>query len=148
MDAMEEFLSRDAAAVTAAFTRDNLGRICTLVRAAGVRAGIAPRDIEDLLIAVSEVATKAIRYAGGVGSIAVRCLGVGLITEIRDFGPGLPAHTIAAIPSPGVPVGGGLWRARLLCKELEILSSPLGVTVRMFTPCRGAETARCAGSAP
>ena len=123
-------------AVTATFTRDSVGKVCTLVRPAATRVAIAPRDIEDLLIAVSEVVTNAIRYAGGTGSITVQCLSAGLIVEIRDSGPGLPDSLVAAIPPLDFPVEGGLSRARLLCEELKILSSPLGVTVRMFTPCR------------
>ena len=138
----------EQAAVTATFTRDSLGRVCTLVRAAGVRAGIAPRDIEDLLIAVSEVVTNAIRHAGGAGSITVRRLSAGLMVEVHDDGPGLPDSMITATPSPEIPVGGGLWRARLLCNELSVLTSPLGVTVAMFTPCRVAKTTRHAESVP
>jgi anti-sigma regulatory factor (Ser/Thr protein kinase) len=125
-------------AVTATFTRDSLGKVCTLVRTVGVRAGIAPRDIEDLLIAVSEVVTNAIRYGGGTGSITVRRLTGGLVAEIRDCGPGLPDTLTAGRLVPDIPVGGGLSRARLLCEKLDVLSSPLGVTVRMFTPCRAA----------
>lgn len=67
----------DRGAITATFTRNGLGKVCTLVRSAGARASLAPRDIEDLHIAVSEIATNAIRYAGGAGSITLRRLSDG-----------------------------------------------------------------------
>jgi anti-sigma regulatory factor (Ser/Thr protein kinase) len=94
--------------------------------------------LEDLLIAVSEVVTNAIRYAEGVGSITVRRLAGGMLAEIRDNGPGLPGGMVAGRPTPEVPVGGGLWRARLLCRDFDLISSSRGVTVRIFTPCEGA----------
>jgi anti-sigma regulatory factor (Ser/Thr protein kinase) len=112
------------------FTRNSLGKVCTLVRSAGVRSGLAPRAIEDLLISVSEIVTNAIRYGGGVGSVTVHRLARELLTEIRDHGPGLP-DTVA---SGGVPADGGLRRAQLLCSRLDVLSSYQGVTVRIFTP--------------
>jgi anti-sigma regulatory factor (Ser/Thr protein kinase) len=121
-------------AVTAAITMHTVGRVCTLVRATGRRAGVAPRDLEDLLIAVSELATNVIRHAGGSGSITLRSMSVGLFAEIRDSGPGLPESMTIERPSPAVGHGQGLWLARLLCKDFQIVSSPGGVTVRIFTP--------------
>ena len=102
------------------------------MRNAAVRTGLAARRIEDLLIAVSEVATNAIQYAGGCGSITVRSLAGRFIVEICDTGPGLPASLTAGGPLVDLPEGSGLWSARVLCEELHVLSSPVGVTVRMF----------------
>ena len=52
-------------AVTETITMHTVGKVCTLVRAAAGRAGVATRDIDDLLIAVSELVTNVIRHAGG-----------------------------------------------------------------------------------
>jgi anti-sigma regulatory factor (Ser/Thr protein kinase) len=128
----------DRGAVTATFTRHSLGKVCTLVRSAGVRASLAPRDIEDLLIAVSEIATNAIRYAGGIGSITLQRLTSGLLAEIRDNGPWLPDGLLIEARQPDVLDGRGLWLARLLSKDFEFVSSPSGVVVRIFTPCAAA----------
>jgi anti-sigma regulatory factor (Ser/Thr protein kinase) len=125
-------------AVTATVTPDSLGKVCSLVRMCARRTGLAPCDIEDLLIALSEVATNAIQYAGGAGSITMRIVAGGLI-EIRDNGPGLPDTVTAGGPLVHIPDGGGLRRAQVLCEELHVLSGPLGVTVRMFMPCKTTE---------
>ncbi len=123
--------------VTTTFTQLTVGRVGTLVRAGCVAAGIAPRDVEDLLIAVNEIVTNAIRYAGG-GSITVRRVADGLLTEVSDTGPGLPDSVTIGAPASDATEWPGLWLARLMCKEFDIASSSSGVTVRMFTPCRSA----------
>jgi anti-sigma regulatory factor (Ser/Thr protein kinase) len=119
-------------AVTETITMHTVGKVCTLVRAAASRAGVATRDIDDLLIAVSELVTNVIRHAGGTGSITVRSMSAGLFAEISDNGPGLP-ETLA-IERPGIRQGQGLWLARLLCDDLQVVSGHDGVTVRIFTP--------------
>jgi anti-sigma regulatory factor (Ser/Thr protein kinase) len=128
----------DPAVVTATFTRHCLGKVCTLVRSIAVDAGIAPRDIRDLLIAVSEIATNAIRYAGGAGSITLRRVADGLLVEISDNGPGLPDDLLMERPPQSALDGRGLWLARVLCRDFDIVSCPRGVTVRIFTPRRAA----------
>jgi anti-sigma regulatory factor (Ser/Thr protein kinase) len=122
----------ESSSVTATFTRDTIGQVCTLVRAECVRADIAPRNVEDLLIAVSEIATNAIRYAGGGGSLTLRRVARGVLVEVRDDGPGLPASLVIGRPSPDAPDGRGLWLARLLCKDFDVVSTSRGVTVRML----------------
>jgi anti-sigma regulatory factor (Ser/Thr protein kinase) len=125
----------EPAIVSITFTRHTVGRLITLVRSACVRAGVAPRDIEDLLIAISEIATNAIQYAGGGGTFTLRHRAGGLLAEIRDDGPGLPDGLAVGHPSRSAPDGRGLWLARLLCKDFDVVSTPRGVTVRMYTPC-------------
>jgi anti-sigma regulatory factor (Ser/Thr protein kinase) len=125
------------AAVGMTFDRHSLGRLCTLVRTAALNADISPWYIDDLLIAVSEIATNAICYAGGTGSITLRGLGGGLLVEISDHGPGLPDASMISRATPAL-AGRGLWLARVLIKEFDLISSPTGVTVRMFAPREGA----------
>jgi anti-sigma regulatory factor (Ser/Thr protein kinase) len=120
----------DDHAVTETFTMHTVGKVCTLVRVAASRAGVAKRDIEDLLIAVSELVTNVIRHAGGTGSITVRSMSAGLFAEISDNGPGLPENVTTERQ------GQGLWLARLLCDDIQVVSGHDGVTVRIFTPRR------------
>ena len=133
----DEMPKTGASAVTVWFTQHTVGRICGPVRSAGARARVAPRDVEALLMAASEIVTNAIRYGGGGGRLTARCLPDGILVEICDEGPGLPDD---------VPVGGagegGLHLARMLCSDLVIDSSPSGVKVRMFMRSRSASEPR------
>jgi anti-sigma regulatory factor (Ser/Thr protein kinase) len=123
--------------VSLIFTQFTVGQVGTLVRSGCIAAGVTPRDSEDLLIAVSEIVTNAIRYAGG-GSITVRRVAGGLLTVVCDSGPGLPDSLMIGRLASEATEWPGLWLARLMCNEFDIASSPSGVTVRMFTPCRAA----------
>ena len=116
------------------FTWHSLGRACDLVRAAAVEAAIAPRDIDDLLIAVSEIVINAIRYAGGSGTITAQLRGDSLLVEISDNGPGLSCASTVYRPSAAASEGHGLRLARMLSKNIAIASGPGGVTVRILTP--------------
>ena len=116
------------------FTWHSLGRACDLVRAAAVEAAIAPRDIDDLLIAVSEIVINAIRYASGSGTITAQRLGDSLLVEISDNGPGLSCASTVYRSSSAASEGHGLRLARMLSKSIAIASGPGGVTVRILTP--------------
>ncbi len=111
------------------FTRHNVGKVCTLVRSVANASDLPPWRVADLLIAVSEIVTNAICYGGGTGSITLWNRSDGLLVEIGDDGPGL-----TDLPATLTERCGGLWLARTLVKEFDLVSTPSGVTVRMFVP--------------
>ena len=118
-------------AVSEEFTRDDLAKIRELVHTAATEAGLRERA-DHLVLAVNEVVSNAIRYAGGRGHLTVEHMADGLLVEVCDHGPGLPA-AIAANPPPADALGGrGMWLIRRLCPDLEVISGPSGVTVRLF----------------
>lgn len=119
-----ELLSED-------FTVNDLPRLRSLVARAAMLAGLTARVIEDLVTAVNEIATNAIRYAGGRGRITISSFARGVSVEISDHGPGLPANLRAERPAPEATGGRGIWMARRLCERMAISSSPYGVTVRL-----------------
>lgn len=121
------------AAAVVSFNQHTVGRVCGPVRSAGTRAGVSPRDIDALLMAVSEIMTNAITHGGGGGRLTIQCPPDGLLVEIDDDGPGLPDNVIV-----GVSLDGGLRLARALCTDLAIDSSASGVKVRMFMRSRPA----------
>jgi len=120
--------------VTESFTQDDLARVRRLVYHAACAAGLGSAIVDNLVVAVNEVAINAVRYAGGHGFLRVERAPEGLLVEIRDEGPGLPADLSDERPAPDALGGRGLWMARRLCGQLDIDSSPRGVTVRMFMP--------------
>ena len=118
-------------AVNEEFTRDDLAKVRELVHTAATEARLHERA-DDLVLAVNEVVSNAIRYAGGRGHLTVEHVPDGLLVEVCDHGPGLPPAITSDPPSPDATGGRGMWLIRKLCPDLEIISGPSGVTVRLF----------------
>jgi anti-sigma regulatory factor (Ser/Thr protein kinase) len=115
------------------FTTEDLPRIRQVVRAAAYAVGLSVTQVDHMVLAVSEIAANALRYAGGCGRILVKPACDGLRVEISDTGPGLPAGLGRDRPVANAMGGRGLWLAQHLCR-LSISSSDNGVTIRMFMP--------------
>jgi anti-sigma regulatory factor (Ser/Thr protein kinase) len=115
------------------FVLEDLGSVRDAVRSAAATIGIGDDDLEKALIAVSEIATNAIRYAGGEGWLTVLCFTDGLRIEVRDRGSGLPDDVADRTPASPTAAGGrGLWLARSMVTRLDILSTPEGVTASVW----------------
>ena len=102
-------------------------RIALELAAAGVET---PRSL-DMLLAVTEVATNAIRHGRGICDVRVGVIRGRFVCEVVDRGDGFddPAAGYLA-PRPGT--GSGLWLARQLTWEIEAFRSPTGFTVRIW----------------
>jgi serine/threonine-protein kinase RsbW len=124
-------LDRTSASET--FTGADIGKVRALVHAAGVAARVASDELDNLLLAVSEVVTNAIVHGGDAGSVAVEHQTTGLVVVICDNGNGLPDNLPSDRPSIGAIGGRGLWLAHVMCPHIEIISSQGGVTVRLNT---------------
>jgi anti-sigma regulatory factor (Ser/Thr protein kinase) len=100
-------------------------RIRTRELAEGV--GLPPYAIEELAIAVSELARNMVTHAGG-GEIVIARSGTrdGVTVIARDLGPGIPDVDLALQDgySTSVGMGCGLSGARRLVDRLEISSHP------------------------
>lgn len=117
---------------TQRFTRDDLANVRGWVCAAARSQDIGGPSLDNLLVAVSEIVSNAIRYAGGGGRVKIESVADGVLVEVRDDGPGLPDDLPTDRPDPTALGGRGLWMARQLCPGMEIASCSRGVTVRMF----------------
>jgi anti-sigma regulatory factor (Ser/Thr protein kinase) len=105
------------------------------VRAAVERAlagtDCPPERIEDVVLAVNEVATNAVEHGTPDAQLSLWTSGRGLLCEIDDAGvlgdplPGLQA------PHPSDPRGRGVWIARQLCDSLHVWTDGRGTHVRM-----------------
>jgi anti-sigma regulatory factor (Ser/Thr protein kinase) len=94
------------------------------------RAGLAPDEADDFVIAVHEIAVNAVRYGSPAARLLLRVAG-GTVAEveIRDSGHWRPAA--AAVPADGGPGGMGLALARRVCDEVEIRTGRGGTMVRL-----------------
>jgi anti-sigma regulatory factor (Ser/Thr protein kinase) len=96
--------------------------------------GFAGIEIEELALAVSELATNLVRYAEN-GELTLRITGdpagSGVEVESRDIGPGIADLDFALREgaSTGDGLGGGLPAVRRLMDSFDITPGPAGTTI-------------------
>jgi anti-sigma regulatory factor (Ser/Thr protein kinase) len=124
-----------AGAVAASeFTSEELGRIRRFVADGARIRGVAFDYLDDLVVAVNEIATNAVLHGGGWGRVAMWSEEEHVVIEIMDRGT-TPPHHLAGHRQPdpmGEPESGfGLWLARQLCELVEVRGGP-GWVVRLY----------------
>ena len=99
--------------------------------AEAVGAGGAAVD-DDLVYAVSEVATNSVEHGAGEGRVSVWTPpGEPVVCEVFDAGHlGDPFPGVRP-PTAGQLRGRGVWLARTLCAEVEVRVDPTGTRVRL-----------------
>jgi anti-sigma regulatory factor (Ser/Thr protein kinase) len=113
------------------FSAWQLHDVRSVVQETLAQLGCTQERIEDIVLAVNEVATNAVEHGTPEAQLSLWTHGPGLLCEIDDGGtlrdplPGLRA------PHPSKPRGRGLWIARQLCDSLHIWSDECGTHVRM-----------------
>jgi serine/threonine-protein kinase RsbW len=114
------------------FTRSDLARVRRLVEQEAAEAGLPPERIGDVVFAVNEVATNALRHGGEPASIRIWHQAGRLLCEVRDPGAAIPASPGGnAKPAIGSGGGFGLWAARQMCEGIEFRSDRSGTVVRV-----------------
>ncbi|HEX7300813.1 MAG TPA: sensor histidine kinase [Solirubrobacteraceae bacterium] len=96
-------------------------------------AGVTEPRASAMLVAASEVIANARRHGGGVRSMRAGAVDGSFVCELSDHGPGLDDPLAGHLPPrPDADDGAGLWVARQLTDRLELLTSPDGLTVRLW----------------
>jgi anti-sigma regulatory factor (Ser/Thr protein kinase) len=96
-------------------------------------AGVSQLEAEGMLVAAGEVLANAQRHGGDVLSVEVGRVGDRFVCEVSDDGPGIDDPLAGFLPPrPGHADGAGLWVARQLTRQLELLRSPQGMSVRLW----------------
>jgi serine/threonine-protein kinase RsbW len=98
-------------------------------------AGLAGQRLDDFILAVNEMMTNAVRYAGGRGRLTLWCHDAVLQCEVADDGPGIPAAKLRTgheRPSTFAVSGRGLWLAQRLCDRVTIDTGPDGTIIRLM----------------
>jgi anti-sigma regulatory factor (Ser/Thr protein kinase) len=105
------------------------------VVAQATRLGLPAGRLDDLILAVNEIATNAIRHGAGSGQVRVWCDGRYLLCEVFD--PGQATERLFGImpPRPDSEGGHGMWITRQLCDFVEIRTLTSGTTVRLYIRC-------------
>jgi anti-sigma regulatory factor (Ser/Thr protein kinase) len=114
------------------FTRDDLGAVRDKVAWYATAHGVGERRREEILIAVSEVASNSIRHGGGSGVLRTWVGSTSLVCDVADRGV-IKDPLVGRVRPPSRQDGGrGLWLVHQLSDLVEIRSTPRdGTRVRL-----------------
>jgi anti-sigma regulatory factor (Ser/Thr protein kinase) len=126
------------APVIAAPVKDTVADLRTQVRERATAEGWLPPDrVENLLLAVSEVATNGIRHGGEQRELRIWLTGDAVVCEVTDNGPVPPGPLAGYLPPRAGTIGGmGLWLVQQLCDAMAIRTVD-GLTHARFAMRRG-----------
>jgi anti-sigma regulatory factor (Ser/Thr protein kinase) len=111
---------------------DRLSDLRESVRALATEAELPKARVEELVLAVTELAGNTVRHAGGGGRLALWIAPEGIVCEITDQGGGVQDPLAGLVPPrPGASAGMGLWIARQLSDSFAIGTDDEGTTVRI-----------------
>jgi anti-sigma regulatory factor (Ser/Thr protein kinase) len=121
-----------------AFDGDSLYALRAAVAAHGLQAGLAEGRVGDLVLAVHELASNAVRHGAGQGRLRVWATGGVLRCEVTDDGAPRaagPDGVAAGSRDPAqwsIDPGHGLWVVRQISDQTSLRGTPSG-TVAMVS---------------
>lgn len=113
------------------FTRRELRTLRRFVSNRAERAPLGIDRAEDLVLAVTELATNSMCYGGGKGTVRMWHEAQTLLCEVRDLGHICEPLAGRTRPKPEQRSGRGLWLVNHLCDLVQIRSAPTGSVVRV-----------------
>lgn len=119
----------DAAVLT--FAISDLTAVRAVVAGRAVAAGVDRERTDDLIIAVNEVASNAIKHSDSVGLLQVWAAPTELICQVHSTSHIADPLAGRHRPAPGVDGGIGLWMVNQLCDLVETRTSFTGTTIRL-----------------
>ena len=84
---------------------------------------------QDLVLAVGELITNAVRHGGGRGRLELWVSQGRLWFRVSDEGPGMAVAVPAVAPPASIPGGRGLWIARQVTEQMQLSTGPDGTTI-------------------
>lgn len=114
------------------FGIDNLARLRTLTDDAASAAGLGEARRKDLVLAVNELSTNAIRHGDGTGTFRLWERPQEIVCQVEDRGGPIADPLVGRrLPVPHEGSGLGLWMVNQLCDLVEVRTSEQGTTVRV-----------------
>jgi anti-sigma regulatory factor (Ser/Thr protein kinase) len=113
------------------FDAGSLSRLRHLVAGEAARAGLSRSRIQDLVMALSELANNSLDHGGGRGRARIWVQAGSLVCEVRDRGQ--IAHALADRQRPPAGLDGarGLWLVNQLCDLLQLRATAQGTVARL-----------------
>ncbi|XVV01340.1 anti-sigma factor RsbA family regulatory protein [Actinosynnema sp. CA-248983] len=119
-------------AVARRFDLDSLVEMRQLVAAYAVAAGLTADQVEDLVLAVNELATNSVVHANGRGTLLLWREGAAVVCEVRDRGRLANPMVGRGNPGPQARGGFGVMLVNLLCDLVRLHSRSDGTTIRVY----------------
>ena len=114
-----------------AFSRQQLAAARHLVAGLAGPAGLPRERVEQLVLAVSELATNSVLYGGATGRLRVWQEGRTLVCDVRDSGRIELPLAGRIEPRPDQLASRGLWLANQVCDLVQIRSDESGTIARL-----------------
>jgi anti-sigma regulatory factor (Ser/Thr protein kinase) len=115
------------------FGLEDLTGVRLLVGERAGAAGLSRERAGDLVLAINELATNAIRHGDGGGTLHVWNRPGRLVCQVQDTGHISDPLAGRRVPVHDVPGGLGLWTVNQLCDLVEVRTAAAGTTVRVHT---------------
>ncbi len=112
--------------------RDELAAVRRFTAMHARQAGLPPNRVDDLVIAVNELASNTLAHTAGPGRLAIWSTPREVICQISDTGH-ITDPLAGTRPGPSNLPGArmGLWVVQQICDLAEIQTSPAGTTIRL-----------------
>jgi anti-sigma regulatory factor (Ser/Thr protein kinase) len=114
-----------------AFDAGSLAAARRLVARRAAAAGLAAGRVDDLVLAVNEIATNSILHGGGDGVVRVWEDDVAVVCEVDGAGRIEDPLAGREPPATGSETGRGLWIANQICELVQLRTFPTGSAVRL-----------------
>jgi anti-sigma regulatory factor (Ser/Thr protein kinase) len=112
--------------------RDDLAGVRDFTATRARRAGLPPRRVGDLVIAVGELAANTLAHTSGPGTLTLWATGSEIICQVNDTGHITDPLAGRLKQDPAAAGGGrGLWVVQQVCDLAEIRTSPAGTAIRL-----------------
>ncbi|MEU8332626.1 ATP-binding protein [Micromonospora sp. NPDC048839] len=118
-----------------AFDQAQVTEIRHSVTSCAHACGLAGQRLDDFVLAINELITNAVRHGGGRGWLRLWHEAELLVCEVADHGHGISPQRLGdrSRPTTDTAGGWGLWLARELTDDMEVVTSTAGTTVRVTT---------------
>ncbi len=116
--------------------RSDLSQVRAIVLRRARAAGLPEGKVNDLVLAVSEVAANTLRHTQSSGTLVIWQDADEIVCEIHDGGTITNPRAGQRKPAPDATGGHGLWLVYQVCDQVELESDATGTTIRMHMSLR------------
>jgi anti-sigma regulatory factor (Ser/Thr protein kinase) len=125
-------LSTPPAAAEALSYRKDLAGVRGFTASWASRAGLRPRRVGDLVIAIDELAANTLAHTSGPGTLTLWVTDSEIMCQVDDTGHIVDPLAGRLRRDPAAAGHGrGLWVVQQVCDLVEIRTSPAGTTIRL-----------------